>query len=268
MQFAEIISRGELYNFHSHTQFCDGRAPMADFAAAAVAAGFTHYGFSPHSPVPIESGCNMTEADVSLYFDEVARLKALYAGRINLYASMEIDYLGPEWGPSTSYFQLLPLDYRIGSVHFIPSQDGQLIDIDGRYERFKARMASDFHDDIRYVADTFFDQSIEMVEQGGFDIIGHFDKIGHNGDHYRPGLEEMPWYRKRVDELIDAIVAAGLVVEINTKSWKDHGRMFPAVRYWKRLKDAGVTIIVNSDAHYPDLINASRAEALGILRAL
>lgn len=60
MDFVSIIGSDMLYNFHSHTQFCDGRATMAEFAAEAVAQGFTHYGFSPHSPVPIQSPCNMS----------------------------------------------------------------------------------------------------------------------------------------------------------------------------------------------------------------
>lgn len=35
------------YNLHSHTQFCDGRASMEEMAAAAMAEGFSHWGFSP-----------------------------------------------------------------------------------------------------------------------------------------------------------------------------------------------------------------------------
>lgn len=53
IDFTELTEKSGLYNFHSHTQFCDGRFPMADFVVAAVDGGFTHYGFSPHSPVPI-----------------------------------------------------------------------------------------------------------------------------------------------------------------------------------------------------------------------
>ena len=82
---------------------------MQDFVEAAIAAGFTNYGFSPHSPVPIESPCNMSFDDVPRYLAEFARLKELYSVRINLYASMEIDYFGPDWGPSNEYFVNLPL---------------------------------------------------------------------------------------------------------------------------------------------------------------
>lgn len=264
MNILQEIGDSRRYNFHSHTQFCDGRAAMEAFVPAAVAAGFTHYGFSPHSPVPIVSPCNMHRDNVGIYLAEVERLKHLWGDRIKLYASMEIDYLDESWGPSNEYFQALPLDYRIGSVHFIPSDDGP-IDIDGRFESFARKMKEHFHSDIRYVVETFYRQSIAMVEAGGFDIIGHFDKVGHNASHYQPGVEELSWYKKAVDALIDCIVASDLIVELNTKALREHNRVFPAPQYLPRLISAGVPVIVNSDAHVPALIDAGRVEGFAML---
>jgi len=237
---------------------------MAEFAAEASRRGFELYGFTPHSPVPIESPCNMKAADVPDYLREVKRLQGEYPD-VRFLAGMEVDFLGDDWGPHSRYFHSLGLDYIIGSVHFIPSQDGRLIDIDGNPERFSENMRLHFRDDIRYVVETFFRQSIRMVELGGFDIIGHFDKIKHNAGHFHPGVEREPWYEEGVSHLIEAIIDSGVIVEINTKAWRDHQQLFPAQRHWKRLMDAGVPIVVNSDAHRPELIDASRAQ---VLRAL
>ena len=71
MNFIETIGDSKLYNFHSHTQFCDGRASIEMFAREVVAQGFSHYGFSPHSPIPIESPCNMLKIAVPVYLEEV-----------------------------------------------------------------------------------------------------------------------------------------------------------------------------------------------------
>lgn len=260
-----LASEGNLYNFHSHTQFCDGRADMEQFVRAAISAGFRHYGFSPHSPVPIESPCNMDMMDVPVYFAEVERLRGLCQGTsLQLYAGMEIDYLGENWGPATPYFKRLPLDYRIGSVHFIPSDDG-MIDVDGNFESFQDKMKRHFAGDIRHVVESFYRQSTNMIEAGGFDIIGHFDKIGHNAGHYRESIESEPWYESLINDLIDRIIDAGLIVEINTKAWEGHRRMFPSRKWLRRLTEADVPILVNSDAHYPELINASRDIALSWL---
>lgn len=120
MDLITELSGSRRYTLHSHTEFCDGRAQMEAFAREALAEGFTHYGFTPHSPVPIESPCNMAASKVPVYLAEVERIKGVYGDRCRFYAGMEVDYLGPEWGPANEYFRSLPLDYTIGSVHFIP----------------------------------------------------------------------------------------------------------------------------------------------------
>lgn len=52
MDFIHELNDSTLYTFHSHTEFCDGRAQMEAFARRAVADGFTHYGFTPTPPSP------------------------------------------------------------------------------------------------------------------------------------------------------------------------------------------------------------------------
>lgn len=267
MDILAAIGDNDLYTFHTHTQFCDGRAAMEDFVREAVKLGFRALGFSPHSPVPIESPCNMSFESVDAYLEQVRVLAAQYP-MVKLYAGMEIDYLGPQRGPASEYFRSLPLDFRIGSVHFIPNQEGRLVDIDGHFDRFKEKMSVEFDGDIRYVVDTFFRQSIDMVEAGGFDIIGHFDKIKHNAGLYHPGLEQQPWYIEHVEELMAAIESRKIIVEVNTKAWKEHRQMFPSQKLWRRLLADGVPVIVNSDAHYPQRLNESRPQALRALNYL
>ena len=274
----EIISSTRAYNFHSHTQFCDGRATMAEMASAAVAAGLRHYGFTPHSPVPVESGCNMKFDRVDEYIAEFRRLKELMAPEISLYLSMEIDFLDT-WGAFHPYFDTLPLDYRLSSVHFIPSlvSPDTEVDVDGRPARFIARMAEHFDGDIRYVVDRFYERTLLMIEKGGFDIIGHFDKIRANAMAYSPGIDREPWYRRHVEDVIEALRETDVIVEVNTKALlpnldaspadiaahKPH--LFPEPDIVRRLAQAGVPLAVNSDAHFPERVTAGRAEAFKLI---
>ena len=270
----DIAAATPRYNFHGHTQFCDGHAPMEDFVVAAIAAGLKHYGFTPHSPIPIASPCNMGEDSVDEYFAEIRRLREKYRDRINLYAGMEVDYLGGSWGSwgswgsSCSYIQSLPLDFRIGSVHFIPAGDG-FVDVDGHFDSFKVKMSRYFDNDIESVVKSFYAQSIKMVEAGGFDIIGHFDKIGHNASHFRPGIESEDWYMAEADRLADCIIDNGCIVELNTKAYHQHNhRVFPSERLLKRIIRGGTKVIVNSDAHDPALIESGRQEGFELLELL
>lgn len=268
MDFGRLLGGERRYTFHSHTQYCDGHAPMDAMAAAAVAAGFRHYGFSPHSPIPFASPCNMSADAVEEYMAEAERLRRRYEGQCSFHTGMEIDYIGPDWGPASPYFRDLGLDFSIGSVHFIPDFEGEPVDIDGRFDAFRRKMSDRFRGDIDYVVDTFYRQSQAMLAAGCFDIMGHFDKIGQNAGYYAPGIEDGSHYRACVDSLIDNIIARGVTIELNTKARTAHGRFFPGERYLPRLVKAGVTILVNSDAHEPDKIDASRAEAFQILDSL
>lgn len=254
------------YNLHSHTQFCDGRGTMDQFARAAADAGLLHYGFTPHSPVPFDTPCNMKADDVPAYLAEVERIRKKY-DTVQFYAGMEIDYLGPDWGPAHPYFAGLDLDYSIGSVHFLPakSDPSRFIDVDGRPERFVQYMHEYFDDDIEYVVEEFYRRSSAMVRAGGFDILGHLDKIGANASYYLPGIERRRRYLDALNALVDDVIASGVCVEINTKSLAQTGRIFPRETVVARLYRAHVPLLVNSDTHYPDLINAGRPYALSLL---
>jgi len=278
MNLHEIISTTRDYNFHSHTQFCDGRESMARMAEQALVCGMKHYGFTPHSPIPLPSSCNMSALAVPDYVAEFQRLKELYAGRINLYLSMEIDYLGDRWGATNPYFDTIPLDYRLSSVHFVSTPDGEReVDVDGRPQNFRAKMAEHFDNDIRYVVDSFYARTLAMIEKGGFDILGHFDKIGFNASSLSPGIENEPWYRRHIDNVIDAVRATDIIVEINTKAYPApvgsttaqeavyEPRLFPSPDVIRRLVSAGLPLAVNSDAHYSSRITAGRAAAFAII---
>ena len=265
-----ITQDTDLYNLHTHTQFCDGHAPMEEFVTEAIEQGFSHLGFTPHSPISVESPCNMSREQVDEYFAEMERLRRTYGHRINLYTAMEIDYVSVGDGPASDYFLQLPLDYRIGSVHFIPAinDPDMMVDIDGKFPDFKVRMGKYFDGDIEYVVKTFYSQMMAMVDEGGFDIVGHMDKIGFNASQYLDGIDEEPWYDKLVIDLFENIMDHHLVIEINTKAWLQRNRFYPNLKYFGMLKRFNAPVVINSDAHYPTLLNSGRMEALKLLNVL
>lgn len=266
-EFAEIrskISGITSYNLHTHTQFCDGHSTMEEIMEAARRENFHLIGFSPHAPLFIPSPCNMPREKVNDYFAELERLRVHYP-EIAVYAGMEIDFLSADDGPHIDYFQKLPLDYRIGSVHFVPTQDGGYADCDGSPERFQKYLSEFFHDDLQYVVETFLTDTLLMIERGGFDILGHFDKIAANASSVDPEIETRPWYQALIKDIISNAADCGLAVEINTKSLKDKRRFFPAESLIQHVVASGAEIVVNSDAHWADRLNSGRPEAFEIL---
>ncbi len=256
-----------LTNYHSHCSFCDGRAPFEEFVKEAIRQGFYSYGVSSHAPLPFPTQWTMEWEQMEAYLDEFNNLRQKYADEIELYVGLEIDYLNKESNPSVARFTELPLDYRIGSVHLLYDAAGEVVDIDCSPAVFKERVDRHFNGDVLRVVRMYFDRLFRMVELGGFDILGHADKMHYNASCYHPGLLDEPWYEALMKDYFSLVASRGYLVEINTKAYDSLGTFYPNSRYWELMKEYQIKILVNSDAHYPERINAGRMEALRLLQA-
>ena len=256
-----------LTNYHSHCSFCDGRAPFEEFVKEAIRQGFYSYGVSSHAPLPFPTQWTMEWGQMEAYLDEFKNLRSKYADEIELYVGLEIDYLNEESNPSVARFTELPLDYRIGSVHLLYDAAGEVVDIDCSPAVFKERVDRHFNGDVLRVVRMYFDRLFRMVELGGFDILGHADKMHYNASCYHPGLLDEPWYEALMKDYFSLVASRGYLVEINTKAYDSLGTFYPNSRYWELMKEYQIKILVNSDAHYPERINAGRMEALRLLQA-
>lgn len=256
-----------LTNYHSHCSFCDGRAPFEEFVKEAIRQGFYSYGVSSHAPLPFPTQWTMEWGQMEAYLDEFKNLRSKYADEIELYVGLEIDYLNEESNPSVARFTELPLDYRIGSVHLLYDAAGEVVDIDCSPAVFKERVDRHFNGDVLRVVRMYFDRLFRMVELGGFDVLGHADKMHYNASCYHPGLLDEPWYEALMKDYFSLVASRGYLVEINTKAYDSLGTFYPNSRYWELMKEYQIKVLVNSDAHYPERINAGRMEALRLLQA-
>lgn len=255
-----------LTNYHSHCSFCDGRAPLEDFIQEAIRQNFTSYGVSSHAPLPFSTHWSMDWQQVPAYLEECDRMKETYAGQIEFYVGMEIDYLNEESNPSIARFQELPLDYRIGSVHLLYNHQGEVVDIDCAAPAFAEVVDTHFDGNLDEVIETYYNRLKQMIELGGFDILGHADKMHYNASCYRPGLLDEPWYEKLMREYFSLIASKGYMVEVNTKAYHQLGTFFPNERYFTLLRELQIPVLVNSDAHFIEKINCGRPEALQALQ--
>lgn len=260
----------QLSNYHSHCTFCDGRSAPEDFVKFALSHGFRAYGFSSHSPLPFDTFWNMSKDDMPEYLTEIGRLREKYRSQIELYIGLEIDYLDETYNASIPYFRELPLDYRIGSIHFLPMSDAlkedNMVCIDGAFSEFESAVGHHFGGDIRRLVERFFVASMKMVEAGGIDIVGHMDKIYMNGHKCEGFSLDADWYRKPLFDYLDLIASKGLMVEVNTKNLTRKQQTFPHTQYLSQLQARNIPILVNSDCHFPDLVNDGREAAFALLR--
>ena len=220
-----------------------------------------------------EAGIHADIVEDGSTFEENAVIKAKticeLTGEITLAddSGLEIDYLNEESNPSVVRFRELPLDYRIGSVHLLYDDKGEIVDVDVTADKFCRVVDKHFNGDLVRVVHLYYDRLMRMVELGGFDIVGHADKMHYNASAYHPGLLDEPWYDALIQEYFDAIARKGYIVEINTKSYLELGTFYPNERYFPVLLEKGIRVQVNSDSHYPERINNGRLQALMALQA-
>lgn len=239
-------------NYHSHSIFCDGRGSMEDFVRFAIAKGVLKYGFSSHAPLPFLTKWTMLKDDFVDYEQEFERLKAKYENYIQLYLGLEVDYIYGCSDVQTPFFLDKSLDYLIGSVHYLDKMfNGDYWTIDGDFTTFDWGLKSLYGGDMRLAIERYFEISSLMINQGGFDIVGHVDKIAMNSSNYPDFNPADSWYENLVGETLQLIKDKGMILEINTKSLHEKGITYPDSRFFPLINELNIPIVVSSDCHFP-----------------
>lgn len=257
-----------LSNYHSHCLFCDGRSSMEDFVRFAIAKGVKKYGFSSHAPLPFDTFWNMKADDFPEYKAEFYRLKEKYTGQIDLYIGLEMDFIPGVFDAGQTFYPTGDLDYLIGSVHYLDRlPDGAFMSIDGNFANFQHGLQTGYGGDVKALVKRYFEVSRAMVEKGGFQMVGHVDKIALNASKCEGFDIRDKQYVNRVGDLFAVIRAKGMIVEINTKSLTGSGITYPDVQFFPLLRELRIPVTVNSDCHYPTNIIDGFAPAYKALQA-
>ena len=274
-----------LSNFHTHSLYCDGKAPLRDFVEVAVSHGFSALGFSGHAPVPFDNTFAITQERYLDYCREVRALQAEYADRIEITLGLEIDYIPGLLEDFTPLVEQGGLDYTIGSVHLIPSDSSPKLGegdrrpavveecanpddlwfIDGsKQETYDEGLRRLFGGDIRRGVRAYFHQQNAMLERNRPTIVGHPDKIVmHNRDRYF--REDEPWFEALALETLALVHELGLICEVNTRGiYKGrHADYYPSRRLIRQMKQWRIPLLVSTDAHAPeDLLRTEGAHQL------
>ena len=245
-------------NFHCHSNFSDGQGTPEDIIKKAIELQMPGIGLSEHCPVPFKTTWNIKADKVDIYINQIASLKKSYAGKIEVYCGMEIDYISDMQEFIIQNSKINKLDYVIGSLHFLGFlENGQPWNIDGTRELFKQGMKEIFKNDGIRLVESYYENIINMVIQLKPTIIGHIDKIRlHNtGDIYF--TEESAYYKNASLNALEVIKKADCMVEINTRGLYKHNNKEPYPTLWllKQMKQREIRVVISSDSHAPaDLV--------------
>lgn len=236
-------------DYHMHSSYSDGRSDPEDYIAPAIAAGLSEIGFSEHLNLfkTLDVG-NMNPVNISQYISHIETLRN-NVKNIKIKIGLEVDYFAGKEKEIHDYLSALPLDYIIGSVHYLGEKT---VDVGPEFYEGKS---------IDRLFDLYFDSVSAAASSGLFDIIGHCDLIRIYG--YKPSSDQEPHYRK----LARTMKTHDVAFEVNTNGRnRPLADFYPDRRFLHIFREENVPVCVNSDAHMPSRIGQYFDEAFELLR--
>lgn len=262
-------------NYHTHCEFCDGRASAAEMAAAAAAKGYQVLGFSSHSPLPFPSEGNMELSRLGEYAGAIRSLGREWEGKgLEILLGLEIEWVKGISSPRDEMFRALGLDFSIGSLHFVELPGSGRFAVDLGQDDFESHASAFAGDDVgREVYRQYYSSLGELIEVGGFDILGHFDLVKKNNDASPEGVGR--WFDESSRGYLDSALEAArllegkdIVVEINVGGMS-RGKVkspYPSLPILRELKSVGARITFSADAHAPEHLGLNLDAARDLAR--
>jgi len=243
-------------DLHMHTPLCrHATGEPVDYARRAVELGFTEIGFSDHSPMRRDDfdDWRMRFDQLGEYVEKVRKAQRDFP-QLTIRLAMEVDYLPGQEEWIRELASLHPLDYFIGSVHYV--SDSWAIDSPYKLSEWKNR-------DVWEVWSTYFDRLTMAAESGLFEIIGHADLPKKFG--YRPTRDCTPLY----ETFLNAAKKHHCALDVNTAGLrKDCKEIYPSRQILELAFQKGVPITFGSDAHAPEEVGMNFKEAIELARSV
>lgn len=241
---------------HVHSIFStDSEAPMEKQADRAIELGIPVLCFTDHIDYDYPVKDLTFDFDIDEYMNKVDDLKKQYAGRLEIYAGVE---LGLQEHLAKRYHDLLknyPFDFAIGSQHLVDNMDPYYP------ETFEGR--SDGEVFRHYFEDTLRD--VRAFHE--FDSMGHLDYVVRYG-RYKAKEYSYRTYSDVIDEILKLLVKYNIAIELNTCGLRKRlGFPNPHPDILKRYRELGGTLVtIGSDAHHPAHLGYQFEEAREILK--
>ena len=241
-------------DMHMHGNHSDGKGWPFEFALEAATKDIDTLGFSDHSPIPFNNEWSMKLNSMGKYVDSILTLKNEFRGRINIYLGMELDYIPDTDVKKHIGFKHLPLDYFIGSVHYIYSKKlDRFLEVDSSADDFKYLVTEGFDGDGRKVYESYYSNVRDMIKEYRPVFTAHVDLVTkNNGKNLYFDVNESA-YLYEVDKTLDVAKTYGTIIEVNMGGMAK-GYMnspYPSVYILRECQKRGIPITMNSDAHRP-----------------
>jgi len=265
-----VYSMTMLFNYHTHSEYCDAKVPASTLAEEAFRKGYRILGFSSHAPLPLASGWLMSWEELQPYAQTVRALERTWADRgMKIFLGLEIDYIKNIVKPDDPVYQSIKPDFRLGSVHFLQGLSEDEFTVDEPADLFERHMNQTVRGDASVIWKQYYENMMGLVEAGGFDILCHFDLVKKNNRGGRWFDETSPAYLDAAFAVVDRAAELDIVAEINTGGLArgSTDSPYPSLSILKRMREKGLRLTIGDDAHSPEHLGDFRKDAAEAARA-
>lgn len=187
--------------------------------------------------------------------DYLALFERAKEAGLHVKMGIEMDYIPGKEEEIQRFIEAYPFDYVIGSVHWIGDWG---IDLAIHRHLYDER-------DINEAYRAYFDQVVTLAESQLFDFVGHIDLI--KIFKFKPA--DQAFLEAEYDRVVEALAKSGTSIEISTAGLrKPVGEIYPDPLLLKKCYDAGVTIVLSSDAHEPEHVGYAYQQAIELARSV
>jgi histidinol-phosphatase (PHP family) len=241
-----------LADYHVHTPLCHHATGWPiEFAQRATELGLGELGFADHNPMAeYFDDWRMLREDLPRYLEEVEKARAAFP-QLTIRIGLECDFLAGREAWIEELAKLVPWDFFIGSVHYLPN--GWEVDHPKYISRHEGHAEE--------IWESYWRTYEQCIRSRLFDFVAHPDLPKKFG--FRPAGDLRRFY----EPAIAALAETGTPFEINTAGWrKDCREQYPAREFLQLAASAGVPLLINSDAHAVEELGAGFAEAVSIAK--
>ena len=240
-------------DYHMHTPLCHhATGHPSDYVREAMRKGLPEIGFADHNPMPETfDQWRMDLGDLPRYFEWIEEAREKTPG-FPIRLGLECDYLPGREDWIGKLAGMARWDYLIGSVHYIT--EDWAVDDPKRMDHYRECPPEELWT-------MYWSACEKCVRSRLFDFIGHPDLVKIFGS--RPGGDLTRYY----EPVIAALAECGGAFEINTAGLrKPVAEIYPAFDFLKLACEAGVPLVINSDAHSPEQVGMDFEAARALAR--
>lgn len=254
---------------HVHPDYSpDAEGKISDYCKQAVVIGLDALCFTTHvdlcdEPVVVVAGEAIPSADrrwLDAYCQEIAQARHEFAGRgLKVLTGLEVDYFPRCEQPLRDLLAGVPLDYVMGSVHYI-----------GEHVLTRRDSATAYYEmtTVDEMAGRYYEAVAAAATCGLFDAIGHIDIYRRFGEPIY-GQRAATIHREYAVPALRAIARAGLGIEINTSAIRrGAAEVYPGADLLQLCRKQGIRVVtIGSDSHTVEDLGSGLADGYAALAA-